>query len=308
MLVLKIWSLGFRGNGRTKYAYEMLHIIHNLTHVWPQSIRDIVFNNWLVNPTGRLFAFVEIDLMQEHNNFWIKTFYKAHGGAASWEWLEMVSPCINILRQLSTTMNGLLGSYQGTKHKTPDLRHDIEVLMTSLEEHDVYKVKKGRVLDEDDPPVKDVLAVGLQALTDSSGNPLDEYNKAFKRLQARRVLKPIIGGPESDPISATATDNVAPTILISTTLPESNSGAQSSLQLAENHTCNSDSGSASSSSESSSESEDELDGEFVQILQADDEPTLQRIHAEDVSLNMDSDIESEDEGDGSGSEDYDDDE
>ncbi|KAJ7571781.1 hypothetical protein C8J56DRAFT_999383 [Mycena floridula] len=228
-----------------------------------------------------------------------QTFYKAHGGAASWEWLEMVSPCINILRQLSTTMNGLLGSYQGTKHKTPDLRHDIEVLMTSLEEHDVYK---------DDPPVKDVLAVGLQALTDSSGNPLDEYNKAFKRLQARRVLKPIIGGPESDPISATATDNVAPTILISTTLPESNSGAQSSLQLAENHTCNSDSGSASSSSESSSESEDELDGEFVQILQADAEPTLQRIHAEDVSLNMDSDIESEDEGDGSGSEDYDDDE
>ena len=39
ILVLKIWALSFRGNGRTKYAYEMLHLIHNLTSVWPKSIR-----------------------------------------------------------------------------------------------------------------------------------------------------------------------------------------------------------------------------------------------------------------------------
>lgn len=38
LLVLKIWALSFRGNGRTKYAYEMLCIIHNLTHVWPKPI------------------------------------------------------------------------------------------------------------------------------------------------------------------------------------------------------------------------------------------------------------------------------
>lgn len=38
-LVLKIWALGFRGNGRTKYAYEMLHVIHNLTNVFPEAIR-----------------------------------------------------------------------------------------------------------------------------------------------------------------------------------------------------------------------------------------------------------------------------
>lgn len=35
LLVLKIWALSFRGNGRTKYAYEMLHVIHNLTNVFP---------------------------------------------------------------------------------------------------------------------------------------------------------------------------------------------------------------------------------------------------------------------------------
>jgi hypothetical protein len=68
----------------------MLHLIHNLTHVWPKPIwylllvsiadawlmnilySEIVLNNWLVNPTGNLFSWVEVDLMQEHMNFWIK--------------------------------------------------------------------------------------------------------------------------------------------------------------------------------------------------------------------------------------------
>lgn len=39
VLVLKIWALSFRGNGRTKYAYEMLHLIHNLEKVWGEKIR-----------------------------------------------------------------------------------------------------------------------------------------------------------------------------------------------------------------------------------------------------------------------------
>lgn len=39
VLVLKIWALSFRGNGRTKYAYEMLHLIHHLTNVWGKEVR-----------------------------------------------------------------------------------------------------------------------------------------------------------------------------------------------------------------------------------------------------------------------------
>ena len=41
VLVLKLWVLSFRGNGRTKYAYEMLHLVHNLTSVWPKPIRYV---------------------------------------------------------------------------------------------------------------------------------------------------------------------------------------------------------------------------------------------------------------------------
>jgi hypothetical protein len=39
VLVLKVLALSFQGNSRSKYAYEMMHPIHNLTHVWPKPIR-----------------------------------------------------------------------------------------------------------------------------------------------------------------------------------------------------------------------------------------------------------------------------
>ena len=35
-------------------------------------IRNIITQNWVLNPTGKANAFVEIDLVQEHLNFWIK--------------------------------------------------------------------------------------------------------------------------------------------------------------------------------------------------------------------------------------------
>ncbi|KAJ7591842.1 hypothetical protein C8J56DRAFT_780827 [Mycena floridula] len=260
LLVLKIWALGFRGNGRTKYAYEMLHIIHNLTHVWPKELAY----NWVVNPTGRFNCFIEIDLMQEHNNFWIKTFYKAHGSGASWEWLEMISPCVTVLRQLSNTMQDLLGSYQGTTHKPADLRDDIKLLMTSLQEHNVYEVQSGRILDDDDPPVKDMTSIGLQALTDSSTNPLDEYNSDFRRLQIRRQrVTPIVGpGSGNHPLANQGS------------APLSDSPILASANLA-------------SPPGSDSEESEEEEGEFERIMAEDDDPTLRRENAEDVSLDMD---------------------
>lgn len=37
--VIKVWALAFRGNGRAKYAHEMLHLLHNLVNVWCTELR-----------------------------------------------------------------------------------------------------------------------------------------------------------------------------------------------------------------------------------------------------------------------------
>lgn len=39
LLVLKVLALYYRGCGRTKYAQEVLFLIHNFKHVWPEPLR-----------------------------------------------------------------------------------------------------------------------------------------------------------------------------------------------------------------------------------------------------------------------------
>jgi hypothetical protein len=77
-------------------------------------------------------------------------------------------------------------------HAPADLADDIHTLMESLDENNVYRIQKGRVLDDDDDLVKDVIEVGLQNLTEGNKNPLSEYNEAFRNLQARRQMKPVV--------------------------------------------------------------------------------------------------------------------
>lgn len=67
--VLESWVHAYRAQGRTKYAHETLHLLHNLKHVWPKEVRDTVLRNWLVNTTNRPYAFLEVDLLQEHLNY-----------------------------------------------------------------------------------------------------------------------------------------------------------------------------------------------------------------------------------------------
>ncbi|KAF8074686.1 hypothetical protein FPV67DRAFT_1474575 [Lyophyllum atratum] len=274
VLILKIWALSFRGNGRTKYAHEMLHLIHNITSVWPKSIREIVLNNWLVNPTGNPNSWVEVDLMQEHMNFWIKNFYRAHGSAASWEWLAMIAPCVNILRQLAQNFKKMLGTNLGTDHHPMDLSLDIPDIMDSLDEYEVYEYKKGRYLDDDDPPAPDVTTTGLTDLISGPNSPLSDYRKAFNHLQARRRLRPLVIGEEMSN-KANSYSTPAETLLDTNDvdhLPESRALAQDEADIDDDDI---------------DDPRDEELGEFLRGFEDDEDETLALESAADVSLDMD---------------------
>ncbi|KAJ7023836.1 hypothetical protein C8F04DRAFT_1213217 [Mycena alexandri] len=208
VLILKLFAFTYRGNGCTKYAHEMLHVLHNIVNVWSDGLRHTILHNWLLCPTNKANAFVEVDLVQEHLNLWIKVsrwlpvnmeradfyqkIYKADGDAHSWDWLAFVSPCVDVLRRLATSMNNDLGSRQGNKHTIPDLDNDIHCLMASLTEHEVYIHKEGRVLDDDEMPAPDVLSAGAAALTHgTTTNPLQDFNALFDQLRQRRELIPV---------------------------------------------------------------------------------------------------------------------
>ncbi|KAL0565003.1 hypothetical protein V5O48_017032 [Marasmius crinis-equi] len=205
LLVMKVFALSFRGNRRTKYAYETLCIIHNLTCVWPKPICDIVLNNWLLNPTGRSNSYVEVDLIQEHMNYWIKTYYKAHGSNASWKWIETIAPCVQALQHITKNMTAALGINIGNKHQTPDVANDIAQLMKSLDENEVYCVVPGHTTDHDDPPATNVIEAGLRALKSTSSNPLADYNTVFLCLQTHSQILPVVGDYPLDSSLPTST-------------------------------------------------------------------------------------------------------
>ncbi|KAI0733259.1 hypothetical protein C8Q72DRAFT_935280 [Fomitopsis betulina] len=191
LLVLKVLALYYRGCGRTNPSH--CGELKCYVHVYNRAVanRRIVLKNWLVNPTGKANSWVEVDLLQEHLNFWIKTIYKAHGSSASWEWRAMISPCVDVLRRLAAAMNSSLGAQQGTKHTTPSLERDITHLRESLRRFRVYEVIPGREIDDgsDNPVVPDSLTLGLQRLWE----PLKEFNATFAKLQARCRALPLIG-------------------------------------------------------------------------------------------------------------------
>ncbi|KAJ7022410.1 hypothetical protein C8F04DRAFT_960328 [Mycena alexandri] len=267
--ILRLWVFSYRGSGRSKYAHEMLHLLHNLICVWTRELRHIILQNWLLNPTGKPNSFVEIDLVQEHLNFWIKKIYKADGDGHSWDWLALVSPCVDILRTLATRINTDLGARQGAKHTIPNLTEDIAALMDSLNEHDVYTLQPGRVLDDDEKPVPDILAVGMAALTHgASTTPLADFNRQFESLRERRRLTPI-----ADLLHLLDVDGDA--VLPPVELPVGAAPAeddQVALPRLEEIP-------------DSDEEEGDVDAGEEELLLAS--PTLTRLNAEDVALDMD---------------------
>lgn len=119
----------------------------------------------------------------------LKRIYKADGDAHSWEWLAMISPCVDVLRNLARQLNDDLGSSQGSRQSKPDLTRDIALLMQNLDDLDVYRAVEGRVLDPDEMPVPDALSFGLSELT--HGPAITDYNIMFDRNRERRRLQPL---------------------------------------------------------------------------------------------------------------------
>ncbi|KAG8706259.1 hypothetical protein FRC09_002499 [Ceratobasidium sp. 395] len=181
--VLKLFALSFRGSDRPQYARALLRLIHNCEVVWPPKLRDLILQNWVVNPTGRPKAFVELDLVQEHLIYWIKRVYSAHGSNETWEWLTMITPCIAALRTLTNDVNEMIGNYRTTRHSSPDKMRDILKIIDSLEKYKVYEVQKGRTFDGKCDPVVDAQALGLAGLLWGNAPGLKEYNKVFKAKQ-----------------------------------------------------------------------------------------------------------------------------
>ncbi|KAF9546818.1 hypothetical protein CPC08DRAFT_738526 [Agrocybe pediades] len=194
--------LAFRGTGKTpKYAATLFHLMINLKHM-DSKLRQAYLMNWLANLQGKENAFKEMDLLQEHQNFWLKStnhkiirvIYSTKGSNRLWQWLSMVSVSIFALHDVICRVQMEFGTpYNGSLHTDPSTAGDIKILCDYLEMQSIQSYTPRRHGNNDTTPAHNLLEAGAEYVNKPS---------AFRNFKYMRFQTTNLGVPEDSSASS----------------------------------------------------------------------------------------------------------
>lgn len=131
-------------------------------HVFDDKQRKALLNNWLVNLSGKAGRWHELDLLQEHLNFWIKIFFNSRNSAFDTPFLQNVSLNIPGFSHLRTVLETTIGISASTGyHHKPSKVGDILALAARHEQDDIFTFHPGRTQPF---KAKDVFQIGMEKL------------------------------------------------------------------------------------------------------------------------------------------------
>ena len=237
--VLAHWMVMFRGSGKMpKYSDAMFRTLMDLKVMDPclryatplnwfppvdpnYSTRHAYLMNWLANLSGRPNSFKELDLLQEHQNFWLKVrlpslippfftthiftlskiIYNAKGSNRNWDWLSMVSVSIfalrDVIRQVQTNFKT---PHNGQSHTSPAIDADIALIRAYLKEQSIQTYTPQRRHNEMTLPARDLMATGATYATTSKAycNFYLDNRKAHYRKTQHPIPTEPFAGPDED--------------------------------------------------------------------------------------------------------------
>ncbi|THU94537.1 hypothetical protein K435DRAFT_668218, partial [Dendrothele bispora CBS 962.96] len=172
VLVLRIWMVMMRtSKTMPRYAdaiFETLGQISYYPELYSSTFskvikRNLFLHNWLVNLSGKPGRFKEIDLLQEHQNLWLKVVYSAKGSNKSWSWLSMISVCIYSLRDaMRIVQSGFNITHYGVQHTVPDMNKEIQTLADGLKSERIQEYVADRLANDSVLRVRDLLQEGSE--------------------------------------------------------------------------------------------------------------------------------------------------
>ncbi|KAK7025899.1 hypothetical protein R3P38DRAFT_3193539 [Favolaschia claudopus] len=144
--VIKVLRFSFWGAGSTNYGNELLEQACNFLYEWSDDLRLTVLENYLVNPTGRIGHWLELDLLQEHFNFWIKALFNSKSHDFDGKHLsEAVGLNITGISKIREQFPGLFGlKKNGQKHRKALAIEDINRLGIHFREQHILEWESGR--------------------------------------------------------------------------------------------------------------------------------------------------------------------
>jgi hypothetical protein len=124
----------------------MLELACNFLYEFPPALQYAVLNNYLANTTGLLGHWLELDLLQEHFNFWIKCLFnsKSHD-FDSRHLAEAVGLNIHGISSIRERFPGIFGfkKNQG-KHKNANTTNDLNALGVHYRDDHIMQYLPGR--------------------------------------------------------------------------------------------------------------------------------------------------------------------
>ncbi|CAK5272580.1 unnamed protein product [Mycena citricolor] len=191
--VIKVLQFSFWGAGSTNYGNELLELACNFLYEFPPELMEAVLNNYLVNTLGLPGHWLELDLLQEHHNFWIKRLFNSKSQDFDSKHLsEAVSLNIHGFSELRKSFPETFGLKPNSGiHAKSDTSSDINALGFHYQADNILRYIPGR----NGHVVPNEFIVGRQIL---AGGKLAEFLERTTDPSKSRQVHPEMDNSEDD--------------------------------------------------------------------------------------------------------------
>ncbi|KAH8101947.1 hypothetical protein BXZ70DRAFT_891314 [Cristinia sonorae] len=144
--ILKVWIFTFAGSGHSNYTTYLLELYCKFRYETDDATRTAIMNNWLVNLSGKHGQFLELDLMQEHFNFWLEELAQHKGKEFDDEWYrDVLSMHVHHFLRLKEEMEAVVQIAPRRKtHTAPHLQNEYQEALRVFREYDLHRHHEGR--------------------------------------------------------------------------------------------------------------------------------------------------------------------
>lgn len=146
--ICQVWLLTFAGARFMNYTLYLLEMFCKIHYELPEATKIALFNNWLVNLSGKEGGYIPLDLMQEHYNLWLEELAQHKGKEFDDEWYrEVLSMHVHHFLRLKEEMENQVQIKPHTKkHGEPHLDNELREAMHVFREHDMHRHYRNRDL------------------------------------------------------------------------------------------------------------------------------------------------------------------
>lgn len=117
-----------------------------IVYEFTDSTKKALFENWLVNLSGKIDGFIELDLMQEHFNLWLEELAQYKGKEFSDPWYRLVlSMHVHHFLRLKEEMEKMVELVPRRKgHTEPHLDNEFSEILRIFRERNIHRFHEGR--------------------------------------------------------------------------------------------------------------------------------------------------------------------